>query len=749
MKQKGHGFFRKSKAYGLVCGIALAGVFMISNGVSADEVTQSGNQPKTETVGKLHAVEVKNTDGSLAGITLVREGQVETTETKSEIATSVPANSSQDQAVEAVDKAQNTLKSNVDKAKEAGVVVNEGNKEKVVIDDSNAAEKANKVLSDLNKQDQVVKEATEKQIANQKAYDDTTKDREEAIKKGQDNLSSSATEVDKLVKEAKQAGLIVDEKSTDTKPEYKDLKGLEGEKLRKAMSENLELYKQAVKAGVELQGKSVEDLKRAIALYKSNQKAYNETTKDLENATKSGLSALSEANKKQDEVVAAASKASVKATTKTEVKNVSYVTVAKLTGQELRKAIASNIDLYNKAVKDAVVDTNRSTTEMKMKLDDYNKQMAEYNQKLAKWNSGELNSLSAIKWASGTTVEASTGTTRLTGNERWNQGTSTEWASFAIQGDPVTQNTDANFNNMFRLTNGGGSVIIKNTSNGDVKLTISNFKTAIAGSDDYLVVWGSNGGGIAWGLFSMFSGSGATGTGGEHAAIGSGAISGYILTFPRSYDWKVETTGKVASFTFNDIDNNQYITVDGNNAQSGINVGSAITQAGNKFSSRGGDVSQGSAGKVDTNGIQYLFDELKTLSVSGTHVTNEPIDTSIVGGIFGVSSEVKPPKPTTPNPITLEGIRYSVDLPGAPEAPQPERVVANKVTVEVPDAPEAPKPQEVDVHYYEIEKTPAPTPTPKNVLPHTGEQQSVLAVVGTAMLSGLVLFGFSKKKQEN
>lgn len=37
---KGHGFFRKSKAYGLVCGIALAGVFAFNGGnVSADEVT--------------------------------------------------------------------------------------------------------------------------------------------------------------------------------------------------------------------------------------------------------------------------------------------------------------------------------------------------------------------------------------------------------------------------------------------------------------------------------------------------------------------------------------------------------------------------------------------------------------------------------------------------------------------------------------------------------------------------------------
>ncbi|GAB6702817.1 LPXTG cell wall anchor domain-containing protein [Streptococcus uberis] len=45
---KGHGYFRKSKAYGLVCGIALAGVFAFNGGnVSADEVTAPATQSQT------------------------------------------------------------------------------------------------------------------------------------------------------------------------------------------------------------------------------------------------------------------------------------------------------------------------------------------------------------------------------------------------------------------------------------------------------------------------------------------------------------------------------------------------------------------------------------------------------------------------------------------------------------------------------------------------------------------------------
>ena len=38
------------------------------------------------------------------------------------------------------------------------------------------------------------------------------------------------------------------------------------------MAENVALYKEAIKAGIALQNKSVEDLKRDLALYQANQK---------------------------------------------------------------------------------------------------------------------------------------------------------------------------------------------------------------------------------------------------------------------------------------------------------------------------------------------------------------------------------------------------------------------------------------------------------------------------------------------
>ncbi|HHK0724250.1 TPA: hypothetical protein ACQN93_001881, partial [Streptococcus pyogenes] len=73
------------------------------------------------------------------------------------------------------------------------------------------------------------------------------------------------------------AGLLVTETTTDKTPNYKETKGLTGDELRKAMAENLDLYREAVELGLTIQAKSVDDLKKSIALYKDNQKAYEET----------------------------------------------------------------------------------------------------------------------------------------------------------------------------------------------------------------------------------------------------------------------------------------------------------------------------------------------------------------------------------------------------------------------------------------------------------------------------------------
>lgn len=123
---KGHGYFRKSKAYGLVCGIALAGAFVLSGGnVSAEEVTAPATSPQT----------------------------VVTTLTEP------TTNQSQPVTSEALDTAVKT-------AKEAGVTVN--TTPPVSHTDETSAK------ADLANQTQAVKTATEKVQANTQAIKDAT-----------------------------------------------------------------------------------------------------------------------------------------------------------------------------------------------------------------------------------------------------------------------------------------------------------------------------------------------------------------------------------------------------------------------------------------------------------------------------------------------------------------------------------------------------------------------------------------------
>ncbi|HGN7747272.1 TPA: putative cross-wall-targeting lipoprotein signal domain-containing protein [Streptococcus pyogenes] len=726
---KGHGYFRKTKAYGLVCGIALAGILMLSQGVSADEVTAPQTKPTTEVVAPA-------ADQASLSAENPAKGQPAVT---SDIPTSVPAHTTQDKAVTAVEDAQAILKDNVSTAKDTGVVVKEGDTQEVVINSGNAAEKTSEVLTDLNQQDKAVKEATEKQAANQKAYEETSKEHEAVVKEGQEHLDKSTAEVDQLIDQAKKAGLLVTDTTTDQTPKYKDVKGLTGDELRKAMAENLELYQAAIKAGITLQDKSVADLKAALALYQANQKAYTDASTALKDAKSAGVAELEGADGRQNQVVDLAKKNDVPINVKSETVRPKYTDVKGLTGDALLKAINDNIALYTQAVADSVAKQDVSTKDAQVKLDAYLKLLADYQ---AGKGQG-----SGIKWADNTTVEAGTAQ-RMTGDEpavSW--GNLRTAAADAIQSLDRNQNTDAKFDYIFKI-NGSGTVTIKNTSNGDVTLKISNIQAWTA-ENTYLAVWGAKDGGIAWGVFATTHGTVNSGAG-EGATGGNIGATGAILAAVKSYDYEVSTSNAVSTVTFNDIDNNQTVTLNGlDGAQ--LVKGRNVTQSGNSYSAGAGDVSQASGGVIDSNGVQFNLDTAKKVVFSGTHYLPGYINTSIVAGIFGVASEV-PKEPKKPN---LEVQNVDVTVPEAPEAPNPISVAVQKATVTAPDAPEAPAPTEVSVHYYKMTTTPEePTPTPHtpvqkaSVLPSTGEAGSVLSVVGGVLLSGLGLIGVRKRKED-
>lgn len=723
---KGHGYFRKTKAYGLVCGIALAGILMLSQGVSADEVTAPQTKPTTEVVAPA-------ADQASLSAETPAKGQPAVT---SDIPTSVPAHTTQDKAVTAVEDAQTILKDNVSTAKDTGVVVKEGDTQEVVINSGNAAEKTSEVLTDLNQQDKAVKEATEKQAANQKAYEETSKEHEAVVKEGQEHLDKSTAEVDQLIDQAKKAGLLVTDTTTDQTPKYKDVKGLTGDELRKAMAENLELYQAAIKAGITLQDKSVADLKAALALYQANQKAYTDASTALKDAKSAGVAELEGADGRQNQVVDLAKKNDVPINVKSETVRPKYTDVKGLTGDALLKAINDNIALYTQAVADSVAKQDVSTKDAQVKLDAYLKLLADYQ---AGKGQG-----SGIKWADNTTVEAGTAQ-RMTGDEpavSW--GNLRTAAADAIQSLDRNQNTDAKFDYIFKI-NGSGTVTIKNTSNGDVTLKISNIQAWTA-ENTYLAVWGAKDGGIAWGVFATTHGTVNSGAG-EGATGGNIGATGAILAAVKSYDYEVSTSNAVSTVTFNDIDNNQTVTLNGlDGAQ--LVKGRNVTQSGNSYSAGAGDVSQASGGVIDSNGVQFNLDTAKKVVFSGTHYLPGYINTSIVAGIFGVASEV-PKEPKKPN-LEVQNVDVTV-----PEAPNPISVAVQKATVTAPDAPEAPAPTEVSVHYYKMTTTPEePTPTPHtpvqkaSVLPSTGEAGSVLSVVGGVLLSGLGLIGVRKRKED-
>lgn len=670
--------------------------------------------------------------------------EVSTLPTKIEtgISTSVPEGATQEQVAQGIDKAQDTLKSNVKTAKEVGVVVKEGETKEVTINNDNAHQKGEEILTDLAKQEKTLKEATEKQVTNQKAYENSTKDYKETVSKGQDKLQKSAKGVDEVVNEAKKIGINVKEVSSTTSPKYEKLQGLEGEELLKANAENLSLYDKAVEEGVKIQDQSKTELKQAIDTYNADKKAYSDSKAERDLAVSKGQAEIQKSTKSVDEQVALAKKNSLAIVENTTNHKPHYKDVSNLKGDALRKAIKENIKLYNEAVKSATANMDQSSSEANKKINEFLTADAKYKKGIAT-NTG-------LKWQSGVTLSGSNGAEKMTGNEDViDEGDHTLRlaGTYATQSLALNQNTDANFNNIFKI-NGKGTVHVKNTTNGDVDITFSEINSPY-NTGTYVAVWGDNNGGIAWSVFALYNGSASSSGGGEAGSTGSGAgIAGRILNYVYSYKAKVTTTNGVSVVTFNDIDNTQTVVVTGLDG-SKVETGKNITSKGNSYSAGAGDVSQGSSGILDSNGVRWTFEEAKKQNFSFVHsvVGN---NTSIVGGIFGSASQIA----QAPQKPLLSVKKETVEIPEAPKDVASPSYTVKKVNVDVPQQPEAPKPVEAEVHYYKVTTTPeqpeAPKPqTPQGkVLPHTGTKASTALMLAGLSLAGIGVGVALRKKEE-
>lgn len=670
--------------------------------------------------------------------------EVSTLPTKIEtgISTSVPEGATQEQVAQGIDKAQDTLKSNVETAKEVGVVVKEGETKEVTINNDNAHQKGEEILTDLATQEKALKEATEKQVTNQKAYENSTKEYKETVSKGQDKLQKSAKGIDEVVNEAKKIGINVKEVSSTTSPKYEKLQGLEGEELLKANAENLSLYDKAVEEGVKVQDQSKTELKQVIENYNADKKAYNDSKAERDLAVSKGQAEIQKSTKSVDEQVALAKKNSLAIAENTTNRKPQYKDVSNLKGDALRKAIKENIKLYNEAVKSATANMDQSSSEANKKINEFLTADAKYKKGIAT-NTG-------LKWQNGVTLSGSNGAEKMTGNENViDEGDHTLRlaGTYATQSLALNQNTDANFDNIFKI-NGKGTIHVKNTTNGDVDITFSEINSPY-NTGTYVAVWGDNNGGIAWSVFALYNGSASSSGGGEAGSNGSGAgIAGRILNYVYSYKAEVATSNGVTVVTFNDIDNTQTVVVVGLDG-SKVETGKNITAKGNSYSAGAGDVSQGSSGILDSNGVRWTFEEAKKQNFSFVHsvVGN---NTSIVGGIFGSASQIA----QAPQKPLLSVKKETVEIPEAPKDVVSPSYTVKKVNVDVPQQPEAPKPVEAEVHYYKVTTTPeqpeAPKPqTPQGkVLPHTGTKANTALMLAGLSLAGIGVGVALRKKEE-
>ena len=670
--------------------------------------------------------------------------EVSTLPTKIEtgISTSVPEGATQEQVAQGIDKAQDTLKSNVETAKEVGVVVKEGETKEVTINNDNAHQKGEEILTDLAKQEKALKEATEKQVTNQKAYENSTKEYKETVSKGQDKLQKSAKGIDEVVNEAKKIGINVKEVSSTTSPKYEKLQGLEGEELLKANAENLSLYDKAVEEGVKVQDQSKTELKQVIENYNADKKAYNDSKAERDLAVSKGQAEIQKSTKSVDEQVALAKKNSLAIAENTTNRKPQYKDVSNLKGDALRKAIKENIKLYNEAVKSATANMDQSSSEANKKINEFLTADAKYKKGIAT-NTG-------LKWQNGVTLSGSNGAEKMTGNENViDEGDHTLRlaGTYATQSLALNQNTDANFDNIFKI-NGKGTIHVKNTTNGDVDITFSEINSPY-NTGTYVAVWGDNNGGIAWSVFALYNGSASSSGGGEAGSNGSGAgIAGRILNYVYSYKAEVATSNGVTVVTFNDIDNTQTVVVVGLDG-SKVETGKNITAKGNSYSAGAGDVSQGSSGILDSNGVRWTFEEAKKQNFSFVHsvVGN---NTSIVGGIFGSASQIA----QAPQKPLLSVKKETVEMPETPKDVVSPSYTIKKVNVDVPQQPEAPKPVETEVHYYKVTTTPEQPETPKpqtpqgKTLPHTGTKASTALILAGLSLAGIGISVVSRKKEE-
>lgn len=370
-KVKGHGFFRKTKAFGLASGIALGAALLVgANTVSADEVKSGGETTSATTVAtETKAPVVTDTAGASTVANATAKNQGVTAETKEASKTEV-----KDQA--GLDKKYSDLK---EQAKKLDVEVKEGKK---VTHDT--VEKASKDLGEQSK-------------------------KMEGLAKGRDEANAK---LQKTIADAKAVGINVqlDKKVTydvlakgeeDVAKQVKELNALT-EKIKDAQGRLSKAVETAKQAGVKFEGVKTIDLKDGNV--EAFSKQVEEAEKALNEVVTQQKAVEAELNKVVAEAKAKGVNVSIEGETVVEPKDAQKVIaeakakVAKAIAdaEAKNKTIRENNAKVNEANKNAKAELVSGSTATKNADGSYTQFVSVKNEKAgSKWNGSVVNSGSA------------------------------------------------------------------------------------------------------------------------------------------------------------------------------------------------------------------------------------------------------------------------------------------------------------------------------------------------------------------
>ena len=405
----------KSGKLWVISAVAAAGIAVSANTtqVSADMVSNADAQAVKTTDATQNDKQVQltasSTDTTTYKVTTddaTKTATVSSTAEKSTVPTTAGTSVTQDQAKDAVDKAQDTVKDDAKTASDAGV--------DVTINDDNASSKTDEVLSDLNKQDQAVKDATAKQQANDQAYQTAITEKNDATKQVQADLDNATLDLDKQVDTTEKAGIKVNVEVAQSSPEYKDLSGLEGQDLLDAMAYNINLYKQAIADGVASEKADTETLAKLTAEYQQKQAYYAKANADHDEAVKQGETDLNNATSDLDNQVEASKNAGLEVSVEVSKVSPKYTDLTGLEGQDLLNAMAYNLDLYNKAVASGVASKKADDETLAKLTAEYQKLVADYEAQKAAVDKANADKKAAYEKALEDYMNGTNNTTSMT-----------------------------------------------------------------------------------------------------------------------------------------------------------------------------------------------------------------------------------------------------------------------------------------------------------------------------------------------